>query len=206
MQDGIVYARAADEKQVESDKSKNMKKTINAAIGGCSFTIDEDAYDRLEEYLDSFSSGMENCLARKTAAEELEIRIADLLKEKMGRREVVDIHTVNAVLEQTGPVSCERNSQEQCYEKNRDRVRKFYRDREGKKIAGVCSGLSLYLNIDVTLIRILFLIAFIFGFAGFWIYLVLWIIAPEARTAAEKCELRGIPPTAVNIRRFTQEQ
>jgi hypothetical protein len=68
---------------------------------------------------------------------------------------------------------------------------------------------NFYIKAMVVLGEILimnFLIAFIFGFAGFWIYLVLWIIAPEARTAAEKCELRGIPPTAVNIRRFTQEQ
>ena len=183
-----------------------MKKTINAAIGGCSFIIDEDAYCRIEEYLDCFIASLDDSAASKTAAEELEIRIADLLKEKMGGKEVVDIATVNAVLNQTGPINCEKCSHEQYSESRKDRVRKFYRDREGKKIAGVCSGLSLYLNIDVTLIRILFLLAFIFGFAGFWIYLVLWIIAPEARTAAEKCELRGIPPTAANIRRFTEAQ
>ena len=183
-----------------------MKKTINAAIGGCSFTIDEDAYNRLEEYLDAFAAGLANTPGSKNASDELEMRIADLLKEKMGGKEVIDIATVNAVLNQTGPINCEKCSHEQYSESRKDRVRKFYRDREGKKIAGVCSGLSLYLNIDVTLIRILFLLAFIFGFAGFWIYLVLWIIAPEARTAAEKCELRGIPPTAANIRRFTEAQ
>ena len=85
-----------------------------------------------------------------------------------------------------------------------NRIRKFFRDRDGKAIAGVCSGLALYLNIDVTLIRILFLVVFFFGSAGGWVYLVLWIIAPEARTAAEKCEMRGIPPTAENIRRFSE--
>ena len=103
-------------------------------------------------------------------------------------------------------VSSERRYTEdrQYRSANKDGVRKFYRDREGKKIAGVCSGLALYLNIDVTILRIIFLVAFIFGSAGFWVYLVLWIIAPEARTAAEKCELRGIPPTAANIRRFSE--
>jgi hypothetical protein len=47
-------------------------------------------------------------------------------------------------------------------------------------------------------------VVFFFGSAGGWVYLVLWIIAPEARTAAEKCEMRGIPPTAENIRRFSE--
>lgn len=184
-----------------------MKKTINAAIGGCSFTIDEDAYNRLEEYLDSFVAGLDGSTGSKTAADELEIRIADLLKEKLGKREVVDLGIVNAVLNQTGPVSTERNEREERSEycdENRERVRKFFRDRDGKKIAGVCSGLALYLNIDATIIRIIFLVAFICGAAGFWIYVVLWIVAPEARTAAEKCELRGIPATAENIRRFSE--
>lgn len=184
-----------------------MKKTINVAIGGCSFTIDEDAYIRLEEYLDSFSSGLENTSGSKTAADELEIRIADLLKEKLGNREVVDLGIVNAVLNQTGPVGTEsRQSEDNHYYRpgDKERIRKFFRDADGKKLAGVCSGLALYLNIDVSLIRILFLVVFFFGSAGGWVYLVLWIIAPEARTAAEKCEMRGIPPTAENIRRFSE--
>lgn len=183
-----------------------MKKTINVAIGGCSFTIDEDAYSRLDEYLESFNAGLDGTSGSKAAADELEMRIADLLKEKLGSREVIDLGIVNAVLNQTGPVSSERRYSEdrQYRSNNRDGVRKFFRDREGKKIAGVCSGLALYLNIDVTILRIIFLVAFIFGSAGFWVYLVLWIIAPEARTAAEKCELRGIPPTAENIRRFSE--
>lgn len=184
-----------------------MKKTINVAIGGCSFTIDEDAYIRLEEYLDSFSSGLENTSGSKTAADELEMRIADLLKEKLGNREVVDLGIVNAVLNQTGPVGTEsRQSEDNHYYRpgDKERIRKFFRDADGKKLAGVCSGLALYLNIDVSLIRILFLVVFFFGSAGGWVYLVLWIIAPEARTAAEKCEMRGIPPTAENIRRFSE--
>lgn len=184
-----------------------MKKTINVAIGGCSFTIDEDAYIRLEEYLDSFSSGLENTSGSKTAADELEMRIADLLKEKLGNREVVDLGIVNAVLNQTGPVGAEsRQSEDNHYYRpgDKERIRKFFRDADGKKLAGVCSGLALYLNIDVSLIRILFLVVFFFGSAGGWVYLVLWIIAPEARTAAEKCEMRGIPPTAENIRRFSE--
>ena len=184
-----------------------MKKTINVAIGGCSFTIDEDAYSRLEEYLESFSAGLDSTSGSKTAADELEMRIADLLKEKLGSREVVDLSIVNAVLSQTGPVSTDRRHPEDSHyyrPGDNNRIRKFFRDRDGKAIAGVCSGLALYLNIDVTLIRILLLVVFFFGSAGGWVYLVLWIIAPEARTAAEKCEMRGIPPTAENIRRFSE--
>ena len=83
-------------------------------------------------------------------------------------------------------------------------ARKLFRDPDNKKLAGVCSGLALFLGVDVVLIRVIFLVAFICGSAGLWIYLVIWIAAPEAKTAAEKCELRGIPATAENIRRFTE--
>ncbi len=192
-----------------------MKKTLNVAIGGCSFTIDDDAYKALEEYLDSFKAGLDNSSSSNEVMDELEMRIADLLKEKIGRREVIDLSMVNAVLNQIGPISTKtvrseestsQQNEQQYRTGNQETVRKFYRDAEGKKIAGVCSGLALYLNIDVTLVRIIFLVAFLCGSAGFWIYIVLWIVAPEARTAAEKCELRGIPATAENIRRFTENR
>ena len=192
-----------------------MKKTLNVAIGGCSFTIDDDAYKTLEEYLDSFKAGLDNSSSSNEVMDELEMRIADLLKEKIGRREVIDLSMVNAVLNQIGPISTKtvrseestsQQNEQQYRPGNQETVRKFYRDAEGKKIAGVCSGLALYLNIDVTLVRIIFLVAFLCGSAGFWIYIVLWIVAPEARTAAEKCELRGIPATAENIRRFTENR
>lgn len=192
-----------------------MKKTLNVAIGGCSFTIDDDAYKALEEYLDSFKAGLDNSSSSNEVMDELEMRIADLLKEKIGKREVIDKNMVNAVLNQIGPISTKtvrseestsQQNEQQYRPGNQETVRKFYRDAEGKKIAGVCSGLALYLNIDVTLVRIIFLVAFLCGSAGFWIYIVLWIVAPEARTAAEKCELRGIPATAENIRRFTENR
>lgn len=194
-----------------------MKKTLNVAIGGCSFTIDEDAYMALESYLDSFKAGLDSSSSSSQVMDELEMRIADLLKVQIGRREVIDLNMVNAVLNQIGPVAprpqqtnnnAGQQTQEETYsgQQYKEAVRKFYRDAEKKRIAGVCSGLALYLNIDVTLIRIVFLVALICGSAGFWIYLVLWIVAPEARTAAEKCELRGIPATAENIRRFTENK
>ena len=57
--------------------------------------------------------------------------------------------------------------------------------------------------VDVVIIKIIFLIALICGSARFWIYLIIWIAAPEARNAAEKCELRDIPANEENLRKFT---
>lgn len=83
---------------------------------------------------------------------------------------------------------------------------KFYRDTQDTKIAGVCSGIAIYFNVDVTLVRVLMLAALFAGSAGFWIYVILWAVAPEARTPAQKCELRGIPATAENMSKFSNER
>ena len=190
-----------------------MKKTINAAIGGCSFTIDEDAYETLNEYLENFKGALDNSSSSADVMDELEVRIADLLKSQLGGREVVDNRMAKEIVGLLGypanhhPANGQTGTREQtenCEYDNVKPVSKLFRDPDGKRIAGVCSGLALYLGVDVVVVRILFLIALICGSAGFWIYLVVWIAAPEARTAAEKCELRGIPATAENIRRFTE--
>ena len=47
-----------------------------------------------------------------------------------------------------------------------------------RRIAGVCGGVAKYLNIDPTVVRILFLLALICGSLGFWAYLLIWIAAP----------------------------
>ena len=57
--------------------------------------------------------------------------------------------------------------------------RKLTRSTSERRIAGVCGGIAKYLNVDPTVIRILFLIALICGALGFWMYLIVWIAAPE---------------------------
>ena len=186
-----------------------MKRTVNVAIGGRSFILDEDAYNALGTYLDDFRKGIKNSKDGAMASEvmeELEMRIADLFKERLNGREVVDINIVNGVVAQLGMPDW-KNETERGHEDGtctkETPVRKFYRDLDSKAIGGVCSGLSLYFNVDVVLVRLIFIIALLLGSAGFWIYIILCIIAPAAKTATEKCELRGIPATAENIRRFS---
>ena len=64
-----------------------MKKTVNVAIGGCSFIIDEDAYIALDNYLDRFRTAMNDSAGGDDVMEELESRIADLMKQKLVSRD-----------------------------------------------------------------------------------------------------------------------
>lgn len=57
--------------------------------------------------------------------------------------------------------------------------KKLYRETNDKVIGGVAGGLARYFDIDVTWMRIFFILAAIFGFSGVLIYVILWIAIPE---------------------------
>jgi phage shock protein C len=61
--------------------------------------------------------------------------------------------------------------------------RKLYRSQTQRMLAGVCGGLAEYFNIDATVVRVLFLILAVFGGSGLVLYLVLWIVVPNASKA-----------------------
>jgi phage shock protein C len=58
--------------------------------------------------------------------------------------------------------------------------RKLYRSETQRMVAGVCGGLAEYFNIDATVMRVLFLILAVFGGSGIVLYLVMWIVVPDA--------------------------
>jgi phage shock protein C len=61
--------------------------------------------------------------------------------------------------------------------------KKLYRDEYRKKIGGVCAGLAEYFDIDIAIVRALFVITFFYGGSSFLAYFVLWIVVP-AKSAA----------------------
>ena len=77
--------------------------------------------------------------------------------------------------------------------------RKFYRDTDAGKVGGVSAGLAAYFNVDVTIIRVLFLATTLVGGTGFIVYIILWIVVPEARTVSEKMQMRGDAVTLSGI-------
>jgi phage shock protein C len=61
--------------------------------------------------------------------------------------------------------------------------RKLYRSRNQRMVAGVSGGLAEYFNVDATVIRVIFLVLAVFGGSGLVIYLVMWILVPDASKA-----------------------
>ena len=194
-----------------------MKQVLNVGIGGRSFVIDEDAFDRLNSYLNAFRSKTGMGYQTKEVMDDLEMRIAEIFSESLSsRQEVVDISLVERVIAQLGMpdgsdipgntgyngTGSTADSGEYWHSGHDSRpVKKLYRDTDHNVIGGVASGLACYFDVDVLVIRILFVFLFLFGSFGGWIYIILWIAVPAARTSAEKCRMHGLPVTAENMRR-----
>lgn len=188
-----------------------MKKVVTVGIGGRSFVIDEDAYQKLERYLAKFRQKTGEGSEAADIMEDLEQRIAELFYEELsGKGEVVSISMVNRVIDQLGmpdgsPAEdfSEGNSNATVNMPPFAATKRLYRDPDNRVIGGVCSGLGHYLNIDMVIIRVIFAISLFMGGLGFWAYIIFWIVAPQAMTASQKCEMRGIPVTAENLRKFS---
>jgi phage shock protein PspC (stress-responsive transcriptional regulator) len=60
-----------------------------------------------------------------------------------------------------------------------DDSRKLYRSRDKRMIAGVCGGLSEYIGVDPTIVRLLFALGLFLGTLTFWVYLVMMLVVPE---------------------------
>ena len=184
-----------------------MKRVTNACVGGRNFTLNDDAYNRLDAYLRNFRAKLTVPEAQKAEVmDDIESRISELFYQEVGESSrVVTLEMVEKVVSTLGmPDGSAETGYTYTQAFPEDKVpKKLYRDVDNKGVAGVCAGLAWYFDIDVTIIRIIMLVALLAGTSGFWIYVVLWIAIPKAMTQAQQCEMRGIPATAENMARFT---
>lgn len=78
-------------------------------------------------------------------------------------------------------------------------IKKFYRDPDRKVVGGVAAGVASYFGVDLGVVRFLWVLSILLFGTGFLIYIVLWVIAPNANTLTEKMEMQGEPITLSNI-------
>jgi len=189
-----------------------MKKTITANIGSMVFHVDEDAYELLFKYLTALKARYQGTEGNEEIINDIETRIAEILQSKINSaKQVITIEDVNSVIEVMGkPEQFEDDSKGEKGNQNKTEeetssVKKLYRDDEDKVIAGVCSGIGAYFNVDPLWIRIGFILTTLLFSTGIWIYLVLWIIVPKAKTTKEKLEMKGKKINISNIESSIRE-
>jgi len=196
-----------------------MNKTVSINLGGFFFHIDEDAYQKLNRYLDAIRRSLSPD-GKDEIMGDIEARIAELLSEKtkndkqvIGNKEVDEIITIMGqpedyrIDEEGEPKAANSSNSSGAYSMPYYVARKLYRDDDKNIIAGVCAGLGHYLRIDPLWIRILFIISpFITFGTSLLIYVLLWILVPKAVTTTEKLQMKGEPITITNIEKKVKEE
>ena len=123
-----------------------MKKVININVGGISFTIEEDAYDKLKNYLDRFEATFADKMEAKEVMEDIEARIAEIFRETVKNDyHVVDLKLVEKVIEQMGQPEGVPAEPAENIRYNSKPVKRLYRNPDDTMVSGVCGGLGAYL-------------------------------------------------------------
>lgn len=180
-----------------------MKITVSINLGGYSFNIDEDAYSELKRYL----RNLELHFAREESSAEIlsdiETRMSELFREKLTTyKQVISIEDVKSVISVLGtPEDILDNEATPAGQKfSTPGYHRMYRDPDHRIIGGVCSGMGAYWNVDPWIMRLIFFIVTVLGGLGVIIYLILYVVLPEAKSTSQKIEMKGEPVNIHNIK------
>jgi phage shock protein PspC (stress-responsive transcriptional regulator) len=186
-----------------------MKITLSVNLGGYSFNIDEDAYGELKRYLKNLELHFAGEESSSEILSDIETRMAELFKAKMtAYKQVITMQDVHDAISVLGTPEDIADTQGKS---TRDKFsspgfHRMYRDPDHRIIGGVCAGMSAYWDIDVVILRVIFAILVLAGGLGILTYLILWIVLPEAKTTAQKIEMKGEPVNIHNIKESVKQE
>lgn len=197
-----------------------MNKTLSIGLAGFSFTIEEHAYIKLSDYLAALRSSLDATEADEVM-HDIEIRMVEIFKDALGKREVINDTDVERVIAQIGsPEKIEEQEEayfsdktsstkkEQRSSTNFNGQKQLFRDPERAKIGGVCAGLAHYVGMDISPMRAIWLgIAVLGVFTAaistsliILLYVILWIVLPKAETATDFLKMKGKPLNFDNLK------
>jgi phage shock protein PspC (stress-responsive transcriptional regulator) len=186
-----------------------MKITVSINLGGYSFNIDEDAYAELKNYLRNLELHFAGEESSAEILSDIETRMAELFRAKITSfKQVINIDDVRQTVSVLGtPEDISDNEGPSAREKfSSPGYHRMYRDTDHRIIGGVCSGMGAYWDIDPVIIRILFIVLTFAGGLGILVYLILYIVIPEAKTTAQKIEMKGDPVNIQNIKESVKKE
>ncbi len=181
-----------------------MNKVITINLNGRAYQVEEEGYNKLRDYLQSAGEKLSNDPGKEEIMSDLEQAMAEKCDQYLQKNKTVVTNSdVESIISQLGPVQGQTSSAEASSDaahespKNTAEPKRLYRIAEGAMFRGVCTGLAAYWNVDVTFIRIGFVILVLIthGF-GILLYLVMMIVIPPATTSAQKAAASGAPFTA----------
>ena len=188
-----------------------MNQTVTVNISGIVFHIEVDAYEELKNYLNKIRSYFNNSEECEEIMTDIEARIAELFNQKISSTNQVirekDVEEVIAIMGKPEQYITDDEEETEAPKTGNTGYtnKRIFRNPDDRIVGGVASGLAAYFGMDALWIRLFFVIAFFIGF-GFLLYIILWIVMPEAKTASDKLQMRGEPINIQNIGKTFQDE
>ena len=198
-----------------------MNKVITINLNGNAFPLEEDGYEALRSYLDTAAQRLDGNPDKDEIIRDIEQAIAEKFRAILNAyKTVVVTKEVESVIAEMGPVQDpstptgepsstgsdahaaeghagpEESQPPKAEDPTARPPRRLHKIKDGAMIGGVCNGLAAYFGIDVTLVRIAFVLLLLVYGTGVLMYILMMIIFPEAVTPAEKAAAFGGAHTA----------
>lgn len=193
-----------------------MRPVISVSLSGRAYQLEDDAHTALAGYLDSAARALAGNPDQAEILADLEQAIADKLERCLGAHKTVIARSeIEQVIHEMGPVDSGPGSAASRDGVPRDAAqgnggadtaagtggqagaaapKRLYQISDGALISGVCKGIAVYLDVDVTLVRVLFVIAAVLtGGLAILVYVFMMFIVPYANTPEEHAAARGLP-------------
>jgi len=206
-----------------------MNKVTTVNLNGNAYQLEETGYDALRAYLEAAARRLEGNPDKAEIIADIEQAIADKFRAILGAfKSVVATKEVEQIIAEMGPVEDPSGTDDDpaapggspaspptgetrappspglagAADTGRKRLYKF---KDGAMIGGVCNGLAVYFDIDVTIVRLIFALLTLTWGIGPMAYLIMLIIVPTAHTPAQKAAASGMPSTAQEFIRRAKE-
>lgn len=192
-----------------------MNKTININLAGIVFALDEDAFVVMNQYLERVKASFAGTEGKEEIIADIESRMAELLQAKLNKaKQVINLNDVNEVRTQMGDpedimneVGADEPTQD-SKKRTDDPIftapKRIFRDPDDKVLGGVSSGLAAYFGLDPVWVRLIFVIL-LFSGVGVVPYIILWMVIPEAKTTADRLQMKGKPVNLSTIEKTIRE-
>lgn len=181
-----------------------MKEITRIHLAKTPYDIELDAKEVLQKYL----SEIKQMMGSEDVMYEIEARMVELLGERgvqsngiITMSDVEDLRSKMGLPKEFSDSESNEDSQADLTPSNSP-AKRLMRDTDNAIFGGVCAGIAAYWGINPLWVRLLFIISpFITFGTALLVYIIIWISLPEAKTAAEKLQMRGEPVTLDSLKK-----
>lgn len=181
-----------------------MKEITRIHLAKTPYDIELDAKEVLQKYL----SEIKQMMGSEDTMYEIEARMVELLGERgvqnngiITMSDVEDLRSKMGLPKEFSDSESTEDSQADLAPSNSP-AKRLMRDTDNAIFGGVCAGIAAYWGINPLWVRLLFIISpFITFGTVLLVYIIIWISLPEAKTAAEKLQMRGEPVTLDSLKK-----